>query len=40
MGLTKEEIMEMLQKTNALRKGHFKLTSGLHSEGMCSVLFC
>jgi len=40
MGLTKEEIMEMLQKTNALRKGHFKLTSGLHSEGyvQCALL--
>lgn len=40
MGLTNEEIMEMLQKTNALRKGHFKLTSGLHSEGyvQCALL--
>ena len=30
--LTKEEIEEILQKTEALQKGHFLLSSGLHSE--------
>lgn len=40
MSLSKEEIIEMLQETTALREGHFKLTSGLHSEGyvQCALL--
>jgi orotate phosphoribosyltransferase len=30
--MNQEEIMEILQETGAIRKGHFKLTSGLHAD--------
>ena len=30
--MKKEEILNLFEKTNALLKGHFKLSSGLHSE--------
>ena len=40
MNLTEQELMEMLEKSQAFKKGHFKLTSGLHSEGyvQCALL--
>lgn len=30
--MTEQECLEIFEKTNALLKGHFKLSSGLHSE--------
>ncbi len=29
--LTDKELMTILEETDALKKGHFKLTSGMHS---------
>lgn len=31
--MTEQEILDIFKKTNALLKGHFKLSSGLHSAG-------
>lgn len=40
MTLSHEEIRELLFQTQALKKGHFRLTSGLHSEQyvQCALL--
>jgi orotate phosphoribosyltransferase len=32
MTLSREELLGLLRETNALKSGHFKLTSGLHSQ--------
>ncbi|MGI6225849.1 MAG: orotate phosphoribosyltransferase [Peptococcales bacterium] len=38
--MDRQEILDLLQKTHALKTGHFKLTSGLHSEQyvQCALL--
>lgn len=40
MSLSRQDILDLLQETNALKTGHFKLTSGLHSERyvQCALL--
>lgn len=40
MSLSYEETMEILKNTGALKEGHFRLTSGLHSDHyvQCSQL--
>lgn len=40
MSLSYGEIIDLLHQTNALKKGHFRLTSGLHSEQyvQCALL--
>ena len=40
MALTNEEVLEILKETGALKEGHFRLTSGLHSSHyvQCSQL--
>jgi len=40
MQLQEKEILKMLEETKALQTGHFKLSSGLHSEGyvQCALL--
>lgn len=32
MSLSYEETLEILKETGALKEGHFRLTSGLHSD--------
>ncbi|MFH1737190.1 MAG: orotate phosphoribosyltransferase [Actinomycetota bacterium] len=38
--MNEEEVLEVLKKTGAVRKGHFKLTSGLHADTyyQCALL--
>ncbi|KJS83737.1 MAG: hypothetical protein JM58_12105 [Peptococcaceae bacterium BICA1-8] len=40
MSLTSQEILELLGQTDALKTGHFRLTSGMHSEQyvQCALL--
>ncbi|MFZ7103699.1 MAG: orotate phosphoribosyltransferase [Peptococcaceae bacterium] len=40
MTLKRDEILDLLHKTQALKTGHFKLSSGLHSNGyvQCALL--
>lgn len=40
MSLTQDEVMNILKETGALKEGHFRLTSGLHSDHyvQCSQL--
>jgi len=40
MSLSYQEIMELLKETDALKTGHFRLTSGLHSDRyvQCALL--
>ena len=40
MSLSYEETLEILKETGALKEGHFRLTSGLHSDHyvQCSQL--